>query len=202
MTDDDIKFIDHCIKSVDIYTEANGNWALTVSECAKLLSIIDSLQKEIKTLKNGLGADVLSQMAEWQAAIEEFDQWKSGKKGIEDYYIIKEQRDKLQKEIERIQAKNTDIIHKIDLFLACPTLFDEPTRKLLLECRQEIERPQVREGYVMVPREPNASMLPDKIEILFDWPYRDIYGELSKSDCYNVAIELYKAMIQAAEGKE
>jgi hypothetical protein len=47
----------------------------------------------------------------------------------------------------------TDITRRIEHILASPTLFDEPIRKLLLECKQEIERLQVKEGYVVVPKE-------------------------------------------------
>jgi hypothetical protein len=68
----------------------------------------------------------------------------------------------------------TDITRRIEHILASPTLFDGPIRKLLLECKQEIERLQVKEGYVVV----NVKHIMGIKEALVQEDYQEAYHQL------------------------
>jgi len=60
--------------------------------------------------------------------------------------------------------------------------------------QKEIERLQVREGYVVVPREATEEMLDAAMNTDLTAILRDLRDDASYA-------EVYKAMIQAAEGK-
>jgi hypothetical protein len=110
----------------------------------------------------------------------------------------------------------TDIIKRIDEMLLMVHGPETAVTKLLRDCRQEIERLQVREGYVVVP--------PSLWRAVIEWAYCPkaggyLEGPAMEDTCETLSAEVEKftgieaddeyrtveelhAMIQAAEGKE